>query len=671
MDLSLRLLIPLCLVSCLLNIFFFTNYFDVSIRISIDNQKIRDFESFTFLKNISEPESYNFSENIESDSQSFIENFDEPSTCFIPNHTFSSKELKTLFKFVSYPRCRSPKEDIIKIKNGKERIICKHPEKTLYFSDNRPQRYAGSKAMPIKWEKTSEINPMSEFQIIKCSGTSIHAIVHNRFQETISNKANQKRAELKGTNKNMNVLLLTFDSVSNISFSRNLPESLKFLESLKDNKASYFNSFIFEKSAVPKAMTAANMAQILFGKTEDKLNINSKRSPKGSIIIDPGRDENQDHAIWTFYRKLGYTTMFLHDNVWDYLPKLTGRVIDTDHVFTNIWKYLFRLTKKHNYSESQRCIGAKNFHQISFEYTYQYFSNYEKNNKFAYVHLDAAHESTGNIRTVDFDLVNFLQDLLSLVEARNESLALFIISDHGFKHVNKIQFNYKGFFEAKLAFTSLVLSKDVIKSLNGSEIIKKNTDKLMGRFDINLTLKQLAYFPYDPKIDLQSMKDYNGYKAFSLVTENLPYDRTCREIAVPDINCVCRWFTPVNLNLEHNKIVKNKLIDLLKIYILDNGNNSSECGFLQIYEVKLFESFQLTDEKGGLDVIYNLEIKYKEDYIKIKANYCFEKKIKATNNILKGTKHPYAFFSFDNIERFIQISKVSMKSECLKQICEC
>ena len=47
------------------------------------------------------------------------------------------------------------------------------------------------------------------------------------------------------------------------------------------------------------------------------------------------------------------------------------------------------------------------------------------NRRFWYVHISAANEDSGNVKTVDADLVEFLQNILKRFNNTNENLVLF------------------------------------------------------------------------------------------------------------------------------------------------------------------------------------------------------------------------------------------------------
>jgi hypothetical protein len=396
-----------------------------------------------------------------------------------------------------------------------------------------------------------------------------------------------------------------------------------------------------------------------------------KLDRNGNPIIPRVQKDNQKFAIWTHYQKLGYTTMFLHDSVWDYIPMLTGRVIDTDHCFVDFWKYVWGVYNWHDFSDSQRCAGSKNSHDLSFDYTYQYFFNYKENNKFAYVHLDAAHESTGNIVTVDDDLARFLKDFLTLIRERDENLALFMISDHGNKHMGRIRWDIRSFYEVHVPMTHLILSKRIENDWNARESLTANKKRLLSRMDLNLSLKQIAYFPYNITIDLQQLKDYEYDNIISLFSEKASLDRTCSSIGVAKEHCLCSWFQDVNQNDEREIFIRDSFIGLLRNYFEDNANQVLECDPMQDFVLTIFKSFQMKEEETAMDTLYFFEFELGSIKITAIGNFNFKTEKWKFKKVADKKMLPYLDFEYQGRAAFLQVNEVKVVQKCFENMCFC
>ena len=361
MDKIIRGILFICLISLIFNLFFLSTslFSPENININLNPDQYKELFPFSSSAGENPSNDESFLSNPSQNTSSL--NNPDKEECVVHHTDFSPEEYQNIFKYQSYHRCISTKDYSISSDQDEVIIQCIDKTNPLYFSEEIPQSYGGEKKLIVRWSKTKTLSDKSEFLLFKCSPKSIQALVFNKFKQEASIRANLIRKNLSPKKKNMNVLLITLDSVSKNSFRINLPKTFEFLNSIGED-LKYFKSFRFNKSAVPEAFTRANMAEILYGKKEIELKKVKKFKLASHIFVTKGRDKNQDHAIWTHFKKLGYVTMFLHDTVWDYLPHFSGRIIDADNVFTNIWKYLWYLTDKHDFSEDQRCIGKKNFH---------------------------------------------------------------------------------------------------------------------------------------------------------------------------------------------------------------------------------------------------------------------------------------------------------------------
>lgn len=602
-----------------------------------------------------------------------------PSKCVVHPNIYTPEEVKTIFRYKNLNPCKPFTNDEISFINGTFKVKCFNTREPKYGVDSSNiEVYGGSiKELP-KWK--SELPPLGDkqFVFVKCSISAIYGYVFNRFNQKVSDSANGIRMKLGKNEKPMNVLLLVLDSVSRYSFQRNLPKTNNFLKKLYENKEfnEVFSVFEFEKSATPKAFTIFNMAQIIFGKKVEDIEKVVGSDPE---LLQKNKeiylDYQNKNAIWNHFSSLGYVTMFSHASVFDYLPTLTGKYIQADHVFTNYWRYLWGISDISNYDEGKKCFGGKNMHEFLFDYAYQFFENYPNNNKFAYVHSDAAHENSGNVRTVDSDLLKFLTHYLRLIKSRNENLAIFLLSDHGHKRLeHSFKWDLRTLFEFHTPFTFLIASKDVIRSLNAFENLKHNEIQLISRFDINLSLKHLAYAPYNFSLNAwyPEAKSYYTYNnTVSLFEEKVSVDRTCADIGVKKEYCLCSWFEPVEYN-ENEARIEKEMLDLFSQYLFNSGKLKNKCSVFKRMDKIKISSFPLRSFGNGLDTLYKIESQtVNKNQITMDFNFCFKRKLNNDRDILLGDEHPYSFFELSNITAFIQLDNLNLPPDCVSNFCEC
>lgn len=642
-------------------------YISISIIIALFSlQKTKQITSKSLIEEL----------KLEIDSTTDIISISTQSACKTHQNIYTQEEIKNVFKYTNYGPCKIKSKDTIIFAKNNSLFQCEKKETIEYaFDTQAKEKYGGSTKIAPKWLKTLPNLDNKQFLFIRCSQKTVYALVFNRFNKQASKVANEIRNELGGNKKPMTVLLLVFDSISRYSFQRNLPITEKFLKDLGSNNEfdQIFSVYEFEKAAAIQARTKINMGPALYGKSWEEIakvvgtNVKLLEKNKQTYI------NYQENAIWAHYSSLGYVTMFSHGTVRDDVTPVTGRYIKTDHVFTNFWKYLWSIFKWDDVQNGQKCVGNRNFHDFSFDYTYQFFDNYPENNKFAFVHINSAHEETGNVKTIDEDLFKFLNQFLKLIQNKGENLALFLMSDHGYKDIKGAQWDVRSFFEYITPFTYFVSTNEVVANLKAHNNLKHNEGQLISRYDINLSLKHLAYFPYNITLNswYPTAKEYYTYKnTVSLFEEKVSTLRTCADIGIEKVYCLCSWYEPIE-NTNDEKNIEEELMKLFSDY-LKASNNLKKCLPTDRILNKTTSKFALKNDIFGLDTLYKVEIETKEhSMITLDFNFCLEKRIKKTNQILKSKLNPYSYLKINQSALFLQLSEVTLASECESNFCEC
>lgn len=585
--------------------------------------------------------------------------------------TFSEKEIKRLWKYNSYGECEKSYSEAY-VEGDKLVVKCEDGEPLFAEDPRSPQMLGGMKISP-KWSEFYSNNARNEFVFVKCSEEKKDhfVFVFNRYKEMHAKNAFKRSlAYNKTSDKPLTVLMLVFDSVSRASAYMNWPRTMKFLKSMK---SSEYNFIDFRNPTTTGINTRPNMIPIIYGQSEayhieylqDAVYNSYWPSPKFEIL--------QEHAIWSYYSKLGYTTMFLYDTIYDFLVKSFGRKIKADHVFTNFWRMAYKVFQFSDFSEKQRCMGQEDSHYYSLSYTLQYLKNYKNNNRFAYVHLDAAHENTGNVRTVDKDLVSFLQELTEWYKINDQNLAVFLIGDHG--RLNpKMQFNVKGFIDQKTPMTFLITSNLITQKWRALGILKNNEKELVGRYDINLSLKDLAHFPYDRISEsayLEMKKGYPVGDVVSLFREQIKPNRNCEDIGSTKFYCICQGYENTEDTPKDVSAVK-MMLELVKFttntYELDLNN----CEKSEKFEVVNSQKFELNPYSRGWETIYTIRVRVNEkNYFKGVANFCMYSKIKRKKSTLPIDQFPATMFEVNSTEVFLQFTNLEIETGCTENHCLC
>lgn len=587
------------------------------------------------------------------------------------NLTFDENEVRSLWKYKAYGRCEKSESEAYL--EGDKLIVNCHDGEPLYAEDpGYPQRLGGMSISP-KWAEFYSNNKKNEFVIVKCSEEKKDhfVFVFNRYKEFYSQNAFKRSLGFNKTiDKPVTVLMLVFDSVSRASAYMNWPKTMKYLKNIQ---SLGYNFIDFRNPTTTGINTRPNMIPIIYGQSEGDHIEYLQDAVYNSYWPSPKFEILQEQAIWSYYSKLGYTTMFLYDTIYDFLVKSFGRIIKTDHVFTNFWRMAYKVFRFSDFSEKQRCMGQEDSHYYSLSYTLQYLKNYKANNRFAYVHLDAAHENTGNVRTVDKDLVSFLKEITEWYKKNDQILAVFLIGDHG--RINqRMQFNVKGFLDQKTPMTFLITSEIIAQKWKSLNILKNNENELVGRYDINLSLKDLAHFPYDRISEstyLEMKKQYPVSDVVSLFREHINPDRNCQDIGSTKLYCICQDYENTEETPKDVSVVK-MLLELVKFTTNTIELNLSTCEKSKEFDVVDSKKFELDPYSRGWETIYKFRVRVNEEnYLKGVANFCIYNRIKRKKNTLPIDQFPATVFEVNNTEVFLQFIELEVETGCMENYCLC
>ena len=597
------------------------------------------------------------------------------STCQAQDLHFTEEEYKRIFNFRKYSACQTPTDDVIYLDDDFIYAECVEGEAEFSVDPGLPQRLGGEVKDEVVWSFDNKIGERSEYAFIRC-GKSLYSLFFIRFNQVAADRANKIRFSRKHDPKPMNVFVLVFDSLSRFTSYKFMPKFTEYLaQRIKSSEEfSDFSVYEFTRFGLPEIYTLPNMAQILYGEDFEemrkKLNVKkpdrNKESPEHLAY-------QKEKSIWNYYMNQGYVTLFTKDTVYDFLNRFIGREITADHVFENYWRSAWSVYGFDDFSNRQRCYGRQNSHNLTLGYAYDFFEKYKNYNKFAYVHLDAAHENTGNIQTVDEELRDFIKSLTGLFQKRNENFMIYIMSDHGFKF-EKLMFDVRSFIENTSPLAYLLISQEVEQKLNARENLLHNSQMLTGRYDLNLMLKYLAHYPYDmpDKSYFEEIKkSYKVESAINLLTEKASSYRKCSELGVAKNRCICSWFEPIRRSDKAEMEIVHKFFPLVNQYF-EHTAKSPGCNSLSYLKYLKGQKFNIHGMSKGYITFYELEfLANNETVVEAKFNFCFENRVKRGMKKLQGELYPSSDYMVGKDKAFIQLSDLKVNKECGEVGCLC
>ena len=306
-----------------------------------------------------------------------------------------------------------------------------------------------------------------------------------------------------------------------------------------------WRSFRFDLFSVVGSNSPRNQFPMLSGLTS--LQWARDHGGRGHECIVPGFDDgvraSKEHTCehgWVFddYREAGYVSLF-GTNMCDWGVMEEVYPFDTlhpptDHHIMEPWCHVDYDVDKLYFRPMSRCLGGRPAHSALMKYERDFLQSYTNLPRLSWtVYLEGHEPSFRAMSNLDADLA---AHLIRLREAHGDSLAIFIVSDHGI-HYGKYYDNAKsGPHEHMLPLFYALMPRTVLAAHPSIErSLCLNKRRLVSPFDVHATLLALLSHPAPPKLPDWSQVPAR-VKPRSLL-EEVPSTRTCEEAGVPDGSC--------------------------------------------------------------------------------------------------------------------------------------
>ena len=380
-----------------------------------------------------------------------------------------------------------------------------------------------------------------------------------------------QRQTQKTEQKKLVILLLTIDSVSRRHFFRKLPESVRTLNHLNNETYQVFDfkihNVIGDNSGANQVPVFQGSRQVVYAGNKD-LDGTTEGLYHGDAL--------KGTSLVSYLKDRGYVSLMGFEFCQKYVLEYMGDKPDVDHLVGN----LFCGARKYggfNFEKSalgQRCLGPKMSHYYPLEYIKDFTKGYSKANQFIYMHLTAGHEATGNhIQTLDEDLSEFLESYLSAVKDLGMEAAVFLHGDHGMRYGEWYK-SEPAFQEHRLPALFFIGSKSLLDRVSGSyDTLDHNTERLVSKLDIHLTIKHLAGVSLGYTEDELGSFYYNWKvnslrNSVSLLFEKITNFRDCLDAMVPNYWCSCANMNVVQKSLYNTTSKVSRLVHQLLDYVL-------------------------------------------------------------------------------------------------------
>ena len=282
---------------------------------------------------------------------------------------------------------------------------------------------------------------------------------------------------------------------------------------------------------------------------------------------------DSSNDIWILLRKLGYMTLVGLEDCSRIFANTFGKSMKVDHSIQQFFcaanKYS-KFTTDKKVTSKQRCIGNRMSHDYMLNYLEDFLDMYKYSSRWAYLHIDAAHEGTGqHAATLDESLLQFLEKAV----AREDSPVIFLEADHGMRYGDWKR-NEAGAQEWKLPTLWMLIPHKILKDIPDSySNLIHNTYRLTTKYDMRQTMLSIAAFLKNRSITKEPL-------GIDLLTERVMNNRTCEEMRIPLEFCSCTNFLEIGPEVLYNDYIDDSdsnsiryLIFSLARITIENLNN--------------------------------------------------------------------------------------------------
>ena len=315
------------------------------------------------------------------------------------------------------------------------------------------------------------------------------------------------------------IYFLTLDSMSRRHYFRKMSGTIEYLNSLNSDPKSEFSVFDFNLHNILGGDSADNQVPMLGG------DIHFPKTKEGS----QNHDFLGEKALWNILREKGYVSLLALESCDHNFINALGRNPDVDYVLGpfNCAVAKFTSAQFGTGNSMQRCVGGHQTHYYVLNYTLAVMEMNPDVNMFMYIHLDAAHEATGqHAATLNDDITEYLQELLGKYKDTHE-IAIFLQADHGMRYGNFYK-ELSAYQEQKLPGFFFVASKALLEKYEYSyNSLSLNTQRLVSKMDCRETALYLA------NVTETSLVSVN------LLTTIAPKSRTCDDLDINPWECSC------------------------------------------------------------------------------------------------------------------------------------
>ena len=565
------------------DIFNITYYFAPK-KYSTEN---RGFKSVTLENDVETNENIDTTKKISNDEYEYDPkpfNIDDSEAlrnlnllCIPESFGYSKTQGEIVFPNYNYPECwhkTGQNGTFIHIDRTKNLLYmnCPGKGKSNYIAGPiDSKKIAKGNEVFFKWEIKDYTSPIDahsiEFALGSC-GDNLN-FMQGAMNPVFQEQAHKKAKELvKGKPKL--IFFLTLDSMSRRHLYRKAPKVIQLLNSL--NKNSNFSVFDFKIHNILGPDSISNQVPIFGGL--DKF----VREFQGNQEVD----HLGKKAIWTMLREKGFVSFLGLENCDNYFPGSLGRMPKVDYAvgpfYCAVQKYSAMKFEK-SFEKTQRCLGGHHTHYYILNYTNAVVDLNPDVNLFLYIHLNAAHEASGqHAATLNDDLSIYLKEFLNKYQEKYD-IFIYMNGDHGMRYGNWFT-DVDAYQENKLPTLFIIGSKSLLNNYPYSYFsLKTNSERLTSKLDLRETTLYLAGITEKTKFSV------------NLLDELASLNRKCANCAIEAWDCACNRMVLIENPKDEMKSVLDRLVEIAEKTInVDSYSNpkypiGKYCKFIKLDKI--------------------------------------------------------------------------------------
>uniref|UniRef100_A0AAF5I4H0 EF-hand domain-containing protein n=1 Tax=Strongyloides stercoralis TaxID=6248 RepID=A0AAF5I4H0_STRER len=418
----------------------------------------------------------------------------------------------------------------------------------LFFDMNTQQLNVSDEIKEYQNKLNCKIKYINRINNTHSNITQYRYFKSKYFMRTILNNEKVKKLrKIKKPNNwtGWNVQIISYGSLSQMSYKRFLPKSLKFFEKT-------LKGFIMEGYNNLGNQTLHSFIPFFTGKYKSEL-LNKKKLYNKNLIID-----DIFSFIWKNFSDIGYVTLFGEDSfknstLYNYLKNSNNQ--PTDHFLGTSFGYTETLFGDY-------CFRDTIQHKEWLDYSTSFIEAYNNENipRFSFLHHSSLSTNFltkgGNI---DDDLYEYLVNNYNRGNFKNDFIVF--ISDIGYI-TSDFRNTQQGRLEERLPFLGIRLPEN-FKNIKYKNRLLRNLDfnrnVLITPFDIYATLFDILSLPNDYKLDTVQSLNKRGLSIIRPININ----RNCLNADIELHWCTCMEWKSISDEKKYIDVI----VVLAKKYI--------------------------------------------------------------------------------------------------------